>query len=123
MNVYFVRDGDGVLAFDAGVRSMTRGILREATGLGGLTRVVLSHGHTDHRGAAPGLGAPVYCHPAEVQDAEGSGGFRYWPGVLAGLPFPHRQAQRLMHRYAWDGGPVQIAGTVSEGDEVAGFQV
>ena len=23
----------------------------------------------------------------------------------------------------WDGGPVDIAGTVSEGDEVAGFEV
>jgi glyoxylase-like metal-dependent hydrolase (beta-lactamase superfamily II) len=30
---------------------------------------------------------------------------------------------RLMHRHAWDGGPVQIAGTVDEGDEVAGFRV
>jgi glyoxylase-like metal-dependent hydrolase (beta-lactamase superfamily II) len=28
-----------------------------------------------------------------------------------------------MHRYAWDGGPVSIAGTVSEGDDVAGFKV
>jgi hydroxyacylglutathione hydrolase len=28
-----------------------------------------------------------------------------------------------MHRYAWDAGPVQIAGTLSEGDEVAGFRV
>ncbi len=28
-----------------------------------------------------------------------------------------------MHRYAWDGGPVEIAGTVAEGDEIAGFTV
>ena len=36
---------------------------------------------------------------------------------------PLRQVHKLMHRYAWDGGPVQISGTVSEGDEIAGFRV
>jgi len=85
--------------------------------------VVLGHGHTDHRGAAPALRAPVLCHPAEVVDAEGSGGFRYWPQGLSGLPTPVRQLHRLMHRYAWDGGPVKISETVDEGDEIAGFRV
>jgi glyoxylase-like metal-dependent hydrolase (beta-lactamase superfamily II) len=28
-----------------------------------------------------------------------------------------------MHRFAWDGGPVKIAATVNEGDEIAGFRV
>jgi len=65
----------------------------------------------------------VLCHPDEVIDAEGSGGFRYWPADLAGLPPVTRQLQRLLHRYAWDGGPVKIAGTLSEGDEIAGFSV
>ena len=65
----------------------------------------------------------MFCHPDEVQDAEGSGGFRYWPKGLAGLPTPHRQIHRVLHRFAWDGGPVKIAGTVTEGDEVAGFRV
>jgi glyoxylase-like metal-dependent hydrolase (beta-lactamase superfamily II) len=91
--------------------------------LGGIKRVVLGHGHTDHRGVAPALGVPVLCHPDEVQDAEGSGGFRYWPADLAGLPTPQRQIHRVLHRYAWDGGPVKIADTVSEGDDVAGFRV
>jgi glyoxylase-like metal-dependent hydrolase (beta-lactamase superfamily II)/predicted ester cyclase len=122
-NVYLIEDDGGVTLFDAGARTMTRALARAGAKLGGIHRIVLGHGHTDHRGAAPGLGVPVFCHPAEVQDAEGSGGFRYWPEGLAGLPFPHRQVQRLMHRYAWDGGPVQIAGTVSEGDEIAGFSV
>jgi hydroxyacylglutathione hydrolase len=122
-NVYLIEDEGGVTLFDAGARTMTRALARAGAKLGGIRRIVLGHGHTDHRGAAPGLGAPVYCHPLEVEDAEGSGGFRYWPEGLAGLPFPHRQAQRLMHRYAWDGGPVEIAGTVAEGDEVAGFGV
>src|SRR4029077_18586648 len=67
--------------------------------------------------------APVLCHPDEVVDAEGSGGFRYWPADLGGLPFPLRQAHGLRHRYAGDGGPVKISDTVKEGDEVAGFRV
>ena len=65
----------------------------------------------------------MLCHPDEVQDAEGSGGFRYWPADLAGVPPLSKQLQKLLHRYAWDGGPVSIAGTVREGDEIAGFRV
>jgi glyoxylase-like metal-dependent hydrolase (beta-lactamase superfamily II)/predicted ester cyclase len=125
-NVYLIENSGeegGVTLFDAGARTMTRSIAREGAKLGGITRIVLGHGHTDHRGSAPGLNAPVMCHPEEVQDAEGSGGWRYWPADLAGLPPVLRHAHKAMHRLAWDGGPVQIAGTVSEGDEVAGFRV
>jgi hydroxyacylglutathione hydrolase len=122
-NVYLIEDEDGVTLFDAGARTMTRAVARAGAKLGGIRRIVLGHGHTDHRGTAPALGAPVYCHPDEVIDAEGSGGFRYWPEGLAGIPTPHRQVQRLMHRYAWDGGPVSIEGTLTEGDDVAGFKV
>ena len=60
---------------------------------------------------------------AENGDAEGSGGFRYWPEGLKGLPTPLRQFHRLLHRYAWDAGPVKISGTVVEGDDIAGFKV
>jgi glyoxylase-like metal-dependent hydrolase (beta-lactamase superfamily II)/predicted ester cyclase len=122
-NVYLIEDGGGATLFDAGARTMARALASAGARLGGIRRIVLGHGHTDHRGAAPALGVPVFCHAAEVQDAEGSGGFRYWPEGLSGLPFPHRQAHRLLHRYAWDGGPVEIAGTVAEGDEIAGFRV
>ncbi len=122
-NVYLIEDEGGVTLYDAGARTMTRAVATAAAKLGGVKRVVLGHGHTDHRGVAPALGAPVLCHPDEVADAEGSGGFRYWPEGLAGLPTPQRQIHRLLHRYAWDGGPVKIAGTVSEGDEIAGFRV
>jgi len=121
-NVYLLEDDGGVTLFDAGARTMTRAVASAGAKLGGIRRVVLGHGHTDHRGVAPALGVPVLCHPDEVEDAEGSGGFRYW-GDLAGLPAPMRTLHRLLHRYAWDGGPVKIAGTVSEGDEVAGFRV
>jgi glyoxylase-like metal-dependent hydrolase (beta-lactamase superfamily II)/predicted ester cyclase len=122
-NVFLIEDDGGATLFDAGARTMTRAVASAGARRGGIRRVVLGHGHTDHRGTAPGLGAPVLCHPDEVQDAEGSGGFRYWPQGLEGLPFGMRQLHRLMHRYAWDGGPVEISGTLTEGDEVAGFRV
>jgi glyoxylase-like metal-dependent hydrolase (beta-lactamase superfamily II) len=122
-NVYLIEDEGGVTLFDAGARTMTRAVAGAAAKLGGIRKVVLGHGHTDHRGTAPALGAPVLCHATEVEDAEGSGGFRYWPEGLAGLPTPHRQLHKLLHRYAWDGGPVKISGTLAEGDEVAGFRV
>ena len=122
-NVYLLEDEGGVTLFDAGARTMTRAVASAGAKLGGIRRVVLSHGHTDHRGVAPALGVPVLCHPDEAQDAEGSGGFRYWPAGLAGLPPGHRQLHRLLHRYAWDGGPVKISDTVNEGDEIAGFKV
>ncbi len=122
-NVYLLEDEGGVTLFDAGARTMTKAVARAGAKLGGIRRIVLGHGHTDHRGTAPALGAPVLCHPDEVQDAEGSGGFRYWPEGLRGLPPGMRQLHRLLHRYAWDGGPVKVSGTLAEGDEVAGFQV
>jgi glyoxylase-like metal-dependent hydrolase (beta-lactamase superfamily II)/predicted ester cyclase len=122
-NVYFVRDGEGVLMFDAGARTMTKAVAQAAAQLGGLTRIVLGHGHTDHRGTAPAFDVPIYCHPDEVVDAEGTGGWRYWDPELRGLPWLDRKVHPFLHRRFWDGGPVKIAGTVEEGEEIAGFKV
>ncbi|HEY5260715.1 MAG TPA: nuclear transport factor 2 family protein [Solirubrobacteraceae bacterium] len=124
-NVYLIEDSSvgGVTLFDAGARTMVRAVASAGARLGGIKRVVLGHSHTDHRGIAPALGVPVLCHPNEVQDAEGSGGFRYWPEGLVGLPTPQRQVHRALHRWAWDAGPVEIAGTLREGDAVADFKV
>ena len=122
-NVYLIADGDGVTLFDAGARTMVRAVATAAAPLGGVRRIVLGHGHTDHRGVANAFDVPVLCHPDEVLDAEGSGGFRYWGEKLPGLAGPMRPIHRMMHRYFWDGGPVTIAGTVQEGDEIAGFRV
>ena len=120
MNVYLVRDGDGVMLFDAGVSSMAPAVARAGAKLGGITRVVLGHGHADHRGVAPALGVPVLCHPDEVADAEGDGGEHYFTmdelNLLGRTLMP-----RLLHD--WDGGPVKISGTLAEGDEIAGFKV
>jgi len=73
MNIYFLEDGDGVVQFDAGTKSMRRAAAAEATQLGGLKQVVLGHAHGDHRGTAPYLGVPVLCHPDEVAEAEYDG--------------------------------------------------
>ena len=37
---------------------------------GPIAKIILSHAHADHRGAAPELEAPIYCHPDEVDDAQ-----------------------------------------------------
>ncbi len=121
MNVYLIEDEGGVTLFDAGIEEMTEWIGEVADRMGGLKRVVLGHSHADHRGAAPGLGAPVYCHPDEVSDAESDGGAHYFDiSKLEQAParflFP-----RMLPR--WDGGPVKVAGTLAEGDQVAGFEV
>jgi hydroxyacylglutathione hydrolase len=122
MNVYLIREADGgVTVFDAGIRAMAKGIASCAAQLGTITRVVLGHGHADHRGAAPALAAPVWCHEADRADAEGDGGYHY---------FDFSQLERWTARTfmpmllrSWDGGPVRIEGTVAEGDQVAGFEV
>ncbi len=120
MNVYLLRDGDGVCVFDAGIETMAPALAAIGAQLGGITRVVLGHGHADHRGAAPALGAPVWCHPDERADAEGDGGRHYFD--LSALDWHGRLLLgRLLP--VWDGGPVEIAGTLEEGDEVAGFRV
>ena len=43
---------------------------------------MLGHADADHRGAAPGLGAPVYCHPAEREAAESADPLRRLLGPL-----------------------------------------
>ena len=121
MNVYLIADeGGGVTVFDAGVRSMVSAITAAGAELGGINRVVLGHAHVDHRGAAGGLGAPVYCHPAERADAEGDAGAHYFH--LDRLA-PHARMIYPPLLRMWDGGPVEIAGTIDEGEDVSGFRV
>jgi glyoxylase-like metal-dependent hydrolase (beta-lactamase superfamily II) len=123
-NVYFLRSGEGVVMFDAGAKTMRKAIAAAAAELGGLRSIVLGHAHTDHRGSAPGLGVPVRCHPDAVPEAQGLGGWEYWDPKLRFLPLPLRVAHLTLHKTAWDGGPVQIASTVEDGEEIAaGFRV
>ena len=121
MNVYLIEDDGGVTVFDAGIADMTVAVRSAAARLGGARRVVLGHADPDHRGAAPGLGVPVYCHPAERDAAASSDSFRsYWKFDLLA---PHGRLLLSRMIPVWDGGPVQVAGTVQEGDEIAGFRV
>jgi glyoxylase-like metal-dependent hydrolase (beta-lactamase superfamily II) len=122
MNIYFLEDGDGLVQFDAGSKGMTKRARAEAERLGGLKRVVLGHAHADHRGTAPYMGVPVHCHPDEVADAESDASIAPYMD-LSQLPVaPVRWIYPTLLR-RWDGGAVKVADTVSEGDEVAGFQV
>jgi glyoxylase-like metal-dependent hydrolase (beta-lactamase superfamily II) len=122
MNVYFLEEeGGGAVQFDAGTKAMTKKVRAAGEQLGGVKRVVLGHAHADHRGTAPALGAPVHCHPDEVAHAENDAAL--WTYLdLAQLPAPARWIYPTLLR-RWDGGAVKIDGTVSEGDEVAGFRV
>ncbi len=121
MNVYLIEDeGGGVTMFDAAIKAMSTGIAAAASTLGGLNRIVLGHAHPDHRGAAPALQVPTYCHPADRIDAEGDGGMHYFDYSKVSLP-GRWTLPRLLP--VWDGGPVAIAGTVEEGDDVSGFRV
>jgi glyoxylase-like metal-dependent hydrolase (beta-lactamase superfamily II) len=121
MNIYFLEDGDGVVQFDAGTKAMVKQNKSAAEQLGGVKRIVLGHAHADHRGTAPSMGVPVFCHPDEVADAESDA--VQWPYLeISQLPAPARWIYPMLLR-RWDGGAVKIDGTVSEGDEVAGFRV
>jgi hydroxyacylglutathione hydrolase len=121
MNIYFLEEGDGVVQFDAGTRTMVRKAGAAAAQLGGLRRIVLGHAHADHRGTAPALDAPVHCHPDEVADAESGAAIAPYMDISA-LPAPARWLYPVLLR-RWDGGAVKIAGTVAEDEEIAGFQV
>jgi hydroxyacylglutathione hydrolase len=125
MNVYLIEDEGGVTMFDAGVSTMAKPLARAAAKFGGIKRIVLGHGHPDHRGAAKKLseetGAPVLAHEAEVADAEGDGGIHYFrTGELERI-----HARLLMPSLLrmWDGGPVKISEALTEGDRIAGFDV
>jgi glyoxylase-like metal-dependent hydrolase (beta-lactamase superfamily II) len=122
MNIYFLEDGDGYVQFEAGTKAMAKSARAEAGRLGGLKRVVLSHAHADHRGAAPSMGVPVHCHPDEVADAESDAAIPPYFD-LSQLPVaPVRWIYPFLLR-RWDGGAVKIDDTVAEGDDVAGFKV
>ena len=125
MNVYLLADDGGVTAFDAGTKPMRNAVKRAAEKLGGLKRVVLGHSHSDHRGSAPFLDAPVFCHPDEKPYAEQptwQQNAPYWDIDRIEVGAVRWLYKHYLHD-RWDGGAVEIAGTVSEGDQVCGFQV
>ena len=126
MNIYFIEEpGGGVTLFDAGIQVMTRHVVEVGRVMGGIHRIVLGHGHSDHRGAAPGAGAPVWCHESEAVYAEAENAEPYF--TFDSLPtWTKAGAVRALYPSLlrmWDGGPVRVARTLTEGDSVAGFDV
>jgi glyoxylase-like metal-dependent hydrolase (beta-lactamase superfamily II) len=120
-NAYLIEDEGGLTVFDPGIAQMAAAIRVAGARFGGIRRVILSHADAPHRGAAAGINAPVYCHPLERSAARGSSPYRdYWDlSLLGGWSRPVLTRMLSM----WDGGPVEIEGTVQEGDQVAGFKV
>ncbi|MEA2153930.1 MAG: hypothetical protein QOE11_70 [Solirubrobacteraceae bacterium] len=120
INVFLLREGDGVAVFDAGAKAMGPAIRAAADSLGGATRVVIGNAHADHRGGAQAIGAPVHCHADDRADVEGGGGAHYFDyGLLPAFARP--LTPRVMH--SMDGGPLRVAATVAEGDRVGDFEV
>ncbi len=121
-NVYLLEEeGEGVTVFESGSKTMAGAIADEAEPYGGIRRVVISHAHADHRGGASRLGAPVLCHPDERADAEGDGGEHYYDMSKVANPLIRALTPGALRRM--DGGPLEVSGTLSEGDAVVGFQV
>ena len=122
MNVYFVRDGDGVLLFDAGIKAMTNAVARRRRALGGITRVVLGHGapRPPRRRARPRrAGLLPRRRPRRRR------GRRRHRTTSTSRKLNAVRASRCFPRLLRSGtaGRCTIAGTVAEGDEVAGFEV
>jgi hydroxyacylglutathione hydrolase len=120
-NVYLLRDGDGVTMFDAGIEAMAEPLRVLCERMGGLGRIVLGHAHSDHRGSAPKLGAPVWTHEDAKQEAETAGDPPYADYSTFDSPvlkFAYKRFSKI-----WDGGPVKVDRTFKEGDDICGFEV
>ena len=92
INVFFVREGDGVAVFDSGHKPMGAAVRAAADALGGATRVVLGNPHADHRGGAPAVGAPIHCHADDRENVEGDGAAHDFD--FGKLPFFAARARR-----------------------------
>ena len=121
INAYLIEGEDGVTVFDAGTKQMGPAISAAAAAIGPIARTVLGNAHADHRGGAAALRGPVFCHERDRADVEGDGGAHYFDYAKLGFPPARFLVPRIMA--SWDCGPLEVDGTVAEGDEVAGFVV
>jgi glyoxylase-like metal-dependent hydrolase (beta-lactamase superfamily II)/predicted ester cyclase len=120
-NAFLIEDEGGVTVYDTGTHRMSGAIRAAAVRFGGIRRVVLGHADCDHRGGAAGLDAPIYCHPLERSAAQSPSPYRdYWNLSLLGGLSRHVYPRMLA---AWDGGALEVSGTLENGDQVAGFRV
>jgi glyoxylase-like metal-dependent hydrolase (beta-lactamase superfamily II) len=85
VNVYAVEDEGGVALYDSGLGSaegeaaLAKGFAAAGWRFEDVTRIVLSHGHVDHYGAArtvlerAGRAVPVFAHPLDIPKMAESG--------------------------------------------------
>jgi hydroxyacylglutathione hydrolase len=113
INVYLMGD----VLVDAATRHARRRILRQIRGRD-VTAHALTHAHPDHQGASKAvcdaLGIPLWCGREDVEAMETPGGVQ------------NSQAPTPLNRLVagmWAGPPHPVARSLSEGDEVAGFEV
>ncbi|HNP69879.1 MAG TPA: MBL fold metallo-hydrolase [Kouleothrix sp.] len=79
VNVFFLRDGDGLTLLDAGNAGDEQAILAGARAIadapGGIRQIVLTHGHPDHAGSLAALlrtiDAPVWMHHLDAEVVRG----------------------------------------------------
>jgi len=77
-NAWVVVEKDGVVLVDSGIPLMKKGILSfiDKLGKGPLTKILLTHGHSDHVGSVQAILAdrkvPVYVHDIEKPFMEGT---------------------------------------------------
>ena len=120
INVFLIREDDGVAIFDAASKPLGPKIRQAADALGGATRVIIGNAHPDHRGGARSIGAPVQCHVDERADMESDGGWHYFD--FDALPwFARGLTKRVMRSF--DDGALHVAKTLEEGDRVGDFEV
>ena len=124
MNVYFVRDGDGVLMFDAGVKQMASGASRPPARRSAASRGSCSATGTPTTAARRRRSAcPCYCHPDEVAGRRGRRRLALLrPSTLAWLP-PRASCYQLLHAAVLGRRPGADRRHREEGDDVAGFEV
>lgn len=113
INVYLAED----VLIDAGTRHARRRIMRQIAGRE-VSAHALTHAHPDHQGASHAvcieLGIPLWCGVGDAEAMESPGGIarQQKPGLV----------NRLQQRF-WTGPEHPVARRLSDGDEVAGFQV
>ena len=121
MNVYLIEDERRVTVFDAGIRGdgarhRARSPPASAASSASCSATAIPTTAAPRRAWA----RPSSATPTTSRTREGDGGAHYFD--FSKLDWYARPVMpRLLG--VWDGGPVKVEGTVSEGDDIAGFKV